>query len=611
MTYEEFFRERQNAHYAEGNGVFEDAADRGGQTAAIRIRANGAARLETNATNQALSRCVKAWPIRNLTLGSFLSGRKLMGRCHPVVIRAAIGATLVVCPPALRAQTAAPLNPSIMPRLGTVDERFQSYNVEMVEVTGGRFWKPYGTGVTTRSNHAGGSPDKSDVPAGMDPDLYEYRPPIDLANPKLRRLAAALGPAYLRVSGTWANTTYLAETDEAPSSPPPGFGGALSRQQWRGAVEFAGAVNAKIVTSMAISPGVRDASGQWTPKQARRFIEFTRSAGGEIAAAEFMNEPTMAAMGGAPKEYDAAAYGRDFKVFEPFIRQTAPGMIILGPGSVGETTSSDSAIHDESDGMIATRDLLRQSGKGIDAFSYHYYGAASLRCAGTPGMPQTTAEAALSEEWLARTDQTLAFYRKLRDEFAPGKPMWVTETADAACGGNPWGSTFLDTFRYLDQLGRLAKAGVQVVMHNTLAASDYGLLDGKTLSPRPNYWAALLWRKLMGTTVLDTGVPIALGQHVYAHCQRGMLGGVTLLAINNDKESHVLETTVETTRYTLAAEPLESHDVKLNGAELKLGENDSLPPLEGAATAAGPITLAPATITFLTVENSGNAVCRQ
>jgi len=26
-------------------------------------------------------------------------------------------------------------------------------------------------------------------------------------------------------------------------------------------------------------------------------------------------------------------------------------------------------------------------------------------------------------------------------------------------------------------------------MHNTLAASDYGLLDEKTLMPRPNYWA--------------------------------------------------------------------------------------------------------------------------
>ena len=32
--------------------------------------------------------------------------------------------------------------PSTMPRIGTVDQRFQSYNIEMVEVTGGRFWKP-------------------------------------------------------------------------------------------------------------------------------------------------------------------------------------------------------------------------------------------------------------------------------------------------------------------------------------------------------------------------------------------------------------------------------------------------------------------------------------
>ena len=144
-------------------------------------------------------------------------------------------------------------------------------------------------------------------------------------------------------------------------------------------------------------------------------------------------------------------------------------------------------------------------------------------------MRGTTADAALSEQWLARTDQTLAFYRRLRDEYEPGKPMWVTETADAACGGNPWASTFLDTFRYLDQLGRLAKQGVQVVMHNTLDASDYGLLDENTLEPRPNYWAALLWRKFMGTTVLEAGVPIQPGLHVYAHSLRGVPGGVALL----------------------------------------------------------------------------------
>jgi hypothetical protein len=36
-------------------------------------------------------------------------------------------------------------------------------------------------------------------PAGMSPNMYQYRPPIDLANPQLRKLASALGPAYVRV----------------------------------------------------------------------------------------------------------------------------------------------------------------------------------------------------------------------------------------------------------------------------------------------------------------------------------------------------------------------------------------------------------------------------
>src|ERR1700738_1679504 len=33
--------------------------------------------------------------------------------------------------------------PAKMPRVGTIDERFQSFNIEMLEVTGGRFWAPY------------------------------------------------------------------------------------------------------------------------------------------------------------------------------------------------------------------------------------------------------------------------------------------------------------------------------------------------------------------------------------------------------------------------------------------------------------------------------------
>jgi hypothetical protein len=45
------------------------------------------------------------------------------------------------------------------------------------------------------------SPASGDTPAGMNPALYEYRAPLDLTNSRLRALAAALGPACVRVSG--------------------------------------------------------------------------------------------------------------------------------------------------------------------------------------------------------------------------------------------------------------------------------------------------------------------------------------------------------------------------------------------------------------------------
>jgi heparanase 1 len=500
-------------------------------------------------------------------------------------------ALLLLAPAGAGTPADAPsITPQSLARIGTVDERFQSYNIEMIEITGGRFWKPYSSkpGVSP----AQPLPSQSATPPGMDAGLYQYRRPIDLVDARLRKLAAALAPAYLRVSGTWANTTYFADSDDPPSAPPAGFNGILTRRQWRGVVDFANAVDARIVTSFAVSPGTRNADGEWQADQASRVVAYTHSIGGKIVAAEFMNEPNLAAMGGAPAGYDAAAYGRDFAIFHRFVKQTVPDLMILGPGTVGEAA-------------IAS-DLLAAAGAGLDAISYHYYGALSQRCRGN-GTP----EAALSEPWLSGTDRTLTFYQALRDKFAPGKPVWLTETADAACGGNPWAASFLDTFRYLDQLGRLARGGVQVVMHNTLAASDYGLLDENTLQPRPNYWGALLWRQSMGATVLDSGVPGRSGLHVYAHCQRDVPGGVALLVINPDRDApHALKVPAPSMRYTIDAAKLQGADVRLNGPTLALGTGNALPPIAGVPARAGTVTFAPTTITFLTIPQAGNKACR-
>jgi hypothetical protein len=426
-----------------------------------------------------------------------------------ILVQAVVVVAITVPPYSSSAaeKPSTPVVPATKARIGTVDERFQSFNVEMIEVTGGRFWKSY------RDNEAKAAAPSSAkatgaVPAGMDPSMYEYRPPINLANPRLRALAAALGPAYVRVSGTWANTTYFHDSDTPPpASLPAGFSGVLTRQQWKGVVDFARAVDAKIVTSFATRPGTRDARGVWTPAEADKVLSYTKSIDGGIAAAEFMNEPTYAEMGGAPKGYDAAAYGRDIAVFRPFMMKAAPNTLILGPGGVGEGIPLMPIGLDGS--FLQSGDLLKVSGPAFDGFSYHSYGATSRRCSAMGPASQTTAEATLSEELLSRAGRMEKFYAGLRDKYEPGMPLWLTETADAACGGNPWASTFRDSFRYLDQLGRLAAKGVQVHIHNTLASSDYGLLDENTFAPRPNYWATLLWHKLMGTTVLDPGASSA------------------------------------------------------------------------------------------------------
>jgi len=380
------------------------------------------------------------------------------------------------------------IDPHSLKRIAHVDPRYQSYNIEMAAVAGVPFWKPYSS-----SGGKGRS--------GRDKNPFAKRPPFDLHDRRLRVLAAALGPAYLRVSGSWANSVFFQNGNGSElGKPPAGYRGVLTRNEWRGVVDFARAVNARLVTSFSISQGVRGSSGDWTPVEARPLVTYTRSIGGQLYAAELFNEPNVPAFGAGPPGYDAARFAADEAAFSTFVATYAAGLKIVGPGSL-VTGAGPVKLPIP---VLATRDLLAANpAPQFDIYSYHFYGAVSPRCAPARSPLRITATQALSDAWLARTEEAFETQRRLRDRFAPHAPIWLTETADAACGGDPWADTFLDSFRYLDQLARLARDGVGAVFHNTLVGSDYGLLVEQSFVPRPNYWAALLWRKLMGTVVLN------------------------------------------------------------------------------------------------------------
>lgn len=98
----------------------------------------------------------------------------------------------------------------------------------------------------------------------------------------------------------------------------------------------------------------------------------------------------------------------------------------------------------------------------------------------------------------------------------------------------------------------------------TLVASDCRLLNEDTFEPKPNYWGALFWRRLMGTKVLEPGVTNGPGLHVMRNaCGRAWQRG-----------------------------------------------NARVPMMRGQATAIGQLTFAPARITVLEVSSAQNQAYR-
>jgi len=206
----------------------------------------------------------------------------------------------------------------------------------------------------------------------------------------------------------------------------------------------------------------------------------------------------------------------------------------------------------------------------------------------------------LSEQYLGIAGHCANQYVPKRDKYVPGGQMWVTESGDAGCGGNTWASTYADVPRTLNELGEFSTVTAGVIFHNTFASSDYGYLKHGTFEPRPNYFAALLWNRLMGRTCYGLPEKNGEGAHVYCHSRKDGKDGKAYLVINNSwTETTTVELPGEAEVYALTGKTgMRSRTMCLNGAELVLGGNDEMPALTGVK-ASGKVEVAPGGCTFI------------
>ena len=435
--------------------------------------------------------------------------------------------------------------------LHTVDERFLSVAVDSSQVAGTEFWAEDGA-----------------EEAEVDIDPYDFD------RPALRPLVAALSPAMMRVGGTDADHLWYDLSGDAVEAPD-GFRGVIDAPTWDTLTSFARDTGIELFFTLNAGPAVRDDAGAWTSNNAEALLSHAADRGDPVAAWELGNE-----LNAFPLEFGVsvaeAQYGADMAVLAALRDRYTPEVPVMGPSVAYWPDSGEFVPYME--------EALLHAGPHLDAVTWHYYPQQSERCPlqTRAADPETMLDPVHLNEIEIWADEVEA----LAAQHAPDAAVWLGESGNAQCGGAAGVSdTWASTFWFMDQLGTVARRGQSIMVRQTLSGSDYGMLDDETLLPRPDYWAALIWRQTMGTRVLS----VASGSdtlRAYAHCHPDGDGAVSLLAINLEPErSHQVGIAGMSSRnmvvHILDADELASQEIRYNGRALEFGEDLVLPELTG------------------------------
>jgi heparanase 1 len=460
-----------------------------------------------------------------------------------------------------------------------VSERFLSIAIDTAQVVGGAFWTP---GDTSGSGTA---------PV----------PPFDFTRARLLALAGPLGHAMLRVGGTDADRTYYALGDPPPSTPPPGYQWILTRAQFDALSAFASALDFQILFTLNAGVGPRDQQGPWQPDNARALMRYATQAAAPLAVWELGNEvnayPLLFGFTLSPADYAA-----DVQTARTLVAAEAPGARLAAPASAYWP------LIGELGGLLP--EFARIGGDRIDVLSWHYYPQQSARCAAA--VLRATPTRLLDPSYLDEIDRWADEVEQARAGHAPQAEGWLDETSNAQCGGAPGISdAFVSSLWWLDELGKMAQRGTPVVVRQSLTGADYGLLAEPSLDPRPDYFASLLWRRLMGTRVLAVTTKNEPSLRAYAHCTEGRAGAVTLLLINLDltRTLNVAVDGIGEARelYAVDADDLSSPTARLNGEILSVGADNALPALRPRLVGGDTIALSPTTYAFAILSGAGAA----
>ena len=381
----------------------------------------------------------------------------------------------------------------------------------------------------------------------------------------------------------------------------------------------------------------------------------------------------------APAGRSGATTAASFMRLDNIITKIWPagnGPVIMGPDAGGGQYLSD----------FWAQLQARKRTSLLKAFTYHSYSSGSAESAGRVARVSGTnggrgprgLRNATVLDWYGAS----GFEEDVAPVVAFNRPAshtesWIGEMASAPGGGTPGVSDrYASLFFYIDSLSAAAAANFSGFLRQDLAGASYGLVQGcarttggagtsepapswsaynkrygwvpdvGTCTPNPDYWGALLWRRLMGEAgqrVMNVSAAFAAGAgttlRAYGHCgveAGASRGDLTLVLINLLNETSTVAlpnagtaatpTSVRRTDYVLTpGEPpggwaaccvgaasdghvldeTKTPVVRLNGRALAMRGN-ALPAMPGVAATGAVVVLPPMAVAFVVVHGSAS-----
>ncbi|XP_065189254.1 uncharacterized protein LOC135819881 [Sycon ciliatum] len=433
---------------------------------------------------------------------------------------------------------------------------------------------------------------------------------LDLTSTRLKKMFTNLVPALWRIGGTPEDEVVYA-IGNAPECPPDQIQNStnypgplcLTPERFKDIVMFAHETGVHLAFGLSGAYGRASGKDNFNSTNSHELLKYAAANKLPIFAFELSNEKNG---------WDPVKLGEDFNTVRGYINELWPDEATR-PLLVGPDTASTPWM----------KTFFGTAGKSLNASTFHTY------CNGYTTCEQTMLNPKVLDGCINAAVSTIEYTREGIPS-NPNMPVWAGEDGPHSGGGRPnCTDRFADAYWYLDHLATLALHGVQAFARSTMVGANYGLLNRTTFEPHPDYYAALLWGRLMGTSHLNVTTGSADGMlRAYTTCRNRST--VVILLMNLDTEHNhtaMLAPPASSTRassgstayqmvYMLAAtgglEGMYADDVSfLQDGQfkvLRLGADDSLPDLTPTKDTFGQVNMPPLSYAFVELDSNA-ATC--